>query len=119
MKAKADFITNSSSASFVLKVETIEDTSIEEFKNQFGKFIEWFKTNDDWHGFTENIRFWNGSDIKEGEKPNTFIIEEWTSMYNGYEDIPDYMKYLTLDTFVSEYQNGYGFKIVGIEIQHD
>ena len=84
MKAKYDFITNSSSASFIMYIRLVkgyfnEDNLLEEFKKEFQCFIN--------NRNPKITRFF--TDI--------IAIEEWTPMYNGSEEIPEYMMDLMID----------------------
>jgi len=96
MKVKGDFITNSSSASYILTLKTQENNTLEEFKEKFNKYIEKYQ---DWHEV--HLRYWNAADIKQvGE--NEFTVEDWTSMHNDAMDIPGWMQNLMLQHFVKE-----------------
>jgi len=86
MKIKNDYITNSSSASFILYItSTIQDLG------EFKKFLyEYIIKELKWDGA--------GSQYPEDHQPNIFEIstgvykvEEYVCMFNGYGDIPSWM----------------------------
>ncbi len=115
MKIKSDFITNSSSASFILAVKSIDDCSLSEFEDKFGKFMDWFKT----YKSTSIVRFWDGIQIREGDTKNVFLIEAWTTMYNDDDDIPEYMRYICMDENIENRHKSFGFEFISFEIDED
>ncbi len=112
MKVKGDFVTNSSSASFIMTFSA--DMNYEEFAEAFGSFLENFAEQSE-----TNIRFWDGSNIKQ-IAPNIFQIEEWTSMYNYLDDIPKYMQWILIDNGVNgDELSSHNIKMTNFEIQND
>lgn len=116
MKLKNDFITNSSSASFILKVKTEGEMNLEEFKTLFNECIEAIKKSE-----IIKVRFWNGSDITGDENDSSiFYIEDWISMYNGHTDIPGYMKLLCVESLhEGSWLEKYCFKVVSLRTIDD
>ncbi len=114
MKIKSDFVTNSSSASFIMYFKPKNPhTSLEEFTTSFNDYLRYFqKENGD-------LRYWNGSDIKVDKKDGeeVFSITELTSMYNGKEDVPLYMRELMQEYFLHEYS--YLFTVHSFEVIED
>ena len=113
MKRKADFVTNSSSASFVLYIET-STTDSSEFQNIFQAFI---KAHEEEHSWREK-RIAPMPDV-EHISGNVFAITDWTGMYNGIEDIPDYMKYLIIKCNMYGEMIEYGIKSVKLKVQEE
>jgi len=97
MKCKYDFITNSSSASFILYIEsTIND--IDDFKKEFNNHVMYesgrFGAGANYH-VLENRNFNSDGDFKFPKisqlSNNTFKVEAITCMFNGFEDLPSYI----------------------------
>jgi len=97
MRCKYDFITNSSSASFILYIEsTISD--FKKFKEEFNNHVmcesEDFGAGSNYH-VLKNRDFSFGGDFKFPKisqlSNNTFKVEAITCMFNGFEDLPSYM----------------------------
>jgi hypothetical protein len=112
MKIKHDFITNSSSASFYLRFEaTQEDMSKEEFIDKINQYLKYNQEE------IEDLRFWDASSIRE-VCPNVFEIIDWTSMFNGQEDIPTYMKHMIISSFLEEFDR-FNLKFVNFRVNED
>lgn len=111
MKSKLSFVTNSSSASFILRFETLREMTVEEFTNIFNRYLEHRRH------LIENLRFWDASTVKQVE-PNIFVIEEWTSMYNDMMDIPEYMRLVLVESFLDDFSL-LDLKFVGFKVQPD
>lgn len=79
MKLKNDFVTNSSSTSFIMYVRT-KDKTMEDFLNRFKDCVHRVSYHD-----CDNAEF---EEIADG----VFSITDWTSMYNNIGDTPEYMK---------------------------
>jgi len=95
MKIKSDFVTNSSSASFIMIFEAVEK-DIHEFIESFNDFMDYYKRNTG----GKNLRFWDATNISEvGD--GIYQVEEWMSMYNDIGDIPKYMQYIIVDSVAS------------------
>lgn len=97
MKVKTDFVTNSSSASFIMTF-VAADKTVDEFQDAMNSFLEVYKNQT-----RSELRYWDGSNIEE-IAPGIFQIEEWTSMYNYIDDIPGYMKYIMVDHVVKSHE---------------
>jgi hypothetical protein len=114
MKQKSDFITNSSSASYILTLKAdVSDMSLERFKKIFNEYIEIYK-NDIYKN--NKIRFWDGVNVHKVDK-NMFEVVDWTSMHNDNDDIPDYMRDLLIESFVGD--RDWGFKVEKFRIDDD
>ena len=116
MKIKGDFVTNSSSASFILTLRPHDGTiKLDEFTNLFNKFLDDYKFR-----HPSRLRYWDATNIDEVQVdvgPNLFTINEWTSMYNGEEDVPDYMKELMSNSFIKN--PDFGFVVSGFQVEND
>jgi hypothetical protein len=116
MKVKGDFVTNSSSASFILTLRPHDGTmGLDEFTNLFNKFLDNYKERN-----PNGLRYWDGTNIDEVQidvGPNLFTVQEWVSMYNGEEDVPDYMKELMVNSFIRN--TDWGFVVSSFEADDD
>ena len=116
LKQKSDFITNSSSASFILTLRPNDGTiEIDEFTELFNKYLEHYKDRN-----PNGLRYWDGTKIDQVQNtkgPNLFTVSEWTSMYNGEEDIPDYMKQLMANSFIKD--PDWGFVVSSFDDDND
>jgi len=121
MKIKMDFITNSSSASYLLYVES-DTKDLEEFSEQFEKYLKCIKNeyswDDDLDAEYEFHKFYKPKNI-ENIGGTVFLITEWTSMYNYTNDIPTYMRELLVKSFVAGELERFGFKGVKFKIEGD
>ena len=118
MKLKADFVTNSSSASFVLYIAST-CKGLDSFRDSFNRYLEEYLSRYDCSKVHRStLRFYNPQSIEEIED-GIFKIIEGTSMYNTYEDIPHYMRTILLDSKIrksSEMLDLFGFKTIWMEI---
>jgi len=102
LKRKDDFITNSSSASYILTLKAdVSDMSLEQFEVLFQEYIEIYKRNND-----NKIRYWDGINIHKIDN-NMFEVTDWTSMHNDNDDIPEYMRDLLIESFVDSRDWGF------------
>ena len=92
MKIRKGFVTNSSSASFILTIKTKTTKTISEFKKMFNDFLETYESS---YYPSRSLQFWHPNSISQKED-NIFEISDMTCMYNDYESIPNYMKHLIL-----------------------
>lgn len=84
MKKKTGFITNSSSVSFILYVESDEgDLSV--FEKKLKEYIE-HENKYEYGAGTRHSR----ASIRQISS-STYKVEEYTHMFNGFEDVPSYM----------------------------
>ena len=118
MKLKADFVTNSSSASFIMTLEAYDNISLKEFKEIMNDVINDFENEYRDYGFEKpHLHFWDGSHISK-VSPKIFALQDWTSMYNDPADIPRYMRYMMIRSFLTD--GGLkDFKIKNFKIEHD
>jgi len=114
MKIKLDFVTNSSSASFILHVEANTE-DLNDFVSKFNDFMEFFLNDGPYR--REKIKFWNPSQIKKISN-NKFAIHDYTGMYNSQSDIPSYMRWLIVSSFISKGDNSFGFKATQLSIMN-
>jgi hypothetical protein len=116
MKVKGDFVTNSSSASFILTLRPTDgNIELDEFTELFNKFLEHYKEKN-----PNGLRYWDATmidQVQETKGPNLFTVAEWVSMYNGEEDVPDYMKELMTNSFIQD--PNWGFVVSHFEADND
>jgi len=115
VKIKIDFITNSSSASIFLLVESITD-DLEEFKKKFNEYIDTYKER--YKGCI--VHFWDPNNIEQ-QTPHLFIVEHYTSMFNYVTDIPHYMQVLILESMIEPtyLRESFGFNGVKVRVRMD
>jgi hypothetical protein len=119
MKLKADFVTNSSSASFIMTLRSVDgDMDADDLKEKINDFIEYFRSQ--YGDRANNLRYYNGVDVERVAR-GLFTITEWTSMYNYPSDIPEYMQAMMLEDHLEEDENlaRFGFKVEKFRIQSD
>jgi len=117
MKIKIDYVTNSSSASFLLYIESTARDE-EEFIESFNKFLEDYNEENRWKKNHRNVSFINPKEIRQISS-GVFIVEDWITMYNDYDDIPNYIKYLILRHIIDNNLIQYGIKDLKFEIKGD
>src|SRR4030042_2611637 len=118
MKIKLDFVTNSSSASIFLIVKSKHKT-VEEFIEEFNKYIEEYKGG--WWGTPHTMHFWDGSQMTK-TSDGWFQVKDYTSMFNyAVEDIPHYMQTLYLHWLVypGDVERNHGFKKIRIKVNDE
>lgn len=110
MKIKTDFVTNSSSASFIMYFVT-NDRTVDEFTKRVSKFLNYYS-------YEDNPKF-NESMVKmitEG----VFTINNYVGMYNFVDDIPSHMKTILLEKSINpERILQFGFKDIVFSIEED
>jgi len=114
MKIKTDFVTNSSSASFLLYIQSKGD-NLEDFKESFERYMTFHASV-----INGSARFFNPNDIEQISS-NTFLVSDWTSMYNYFNDIPEYMRDLLVMFIVEkeDLKSDYGFLGFKFKIEED
>jgi len=108
MKIKCDFVTNSSSASFIMYFRTNDDT-VEEFVTRIEKLL----SDISYHRNFSNARI---ERVTEG----IYRMIDWTSMYNYNDDMPNYMKSILVEYHLNRsniFKNG--IKEIIFEISDD
>lgn len=116
MKFKTDFVTNSSSASFILYFAST-DKNLDSFQDSFNRYLEEYIQEYKYTEESSDLRFYNPQTVEEKEE-SIFKITESTSMYNNYGDIPHYMRTILLDSKIrqKELLEAFGFKSIWIEV---
>ena len=123
MKIKHDFVTNSSSASYLLYIDS-NTNDLEEFTEQFEKYLKEIRSEYDWDSWDssadeyEQPKFYQPKGI-ENVGGTVFLVTEWTSMYNYTNDIPTYMAALLVKSFDAGELERWGFKGVKFKIVND
>jgi hypothetical protein len=121
MKLKSDFVTNSSSASFIIYFNyNDKDWTFEEFRYEFLEYIQKGYIGGECcagrhYSFPpDSIELLSDGRVK---------IECWTSMYNGYEDVPSYMIDLVMRSHQTKDSSDdeiyFGIKDVKFEVRGD
>ena len=89
MKVKKDFVTNSSSTSFIVtcKADTSEK---DEFIDKFNQFLEKYKENRTWDDDFQEPPLLRIDMVNQIE-PGVFAIRDLVAIYGGEEDIPQYI----------------------------
>ena len=120
MKKKADFVTNSSSASFILTLQATDpDSTLEQFEHKFNTYLDAYRRSTKWSSEgTDAMHFWQGLNIKEGATSGIFTIKDWTSMYNGPSDVPRYMREMMVRHFIEGFAE-YGFRLLNFTVEED
>ena len=116
MKVKRDFITNSSSASYIITLRTGIDMDLDEFKDEMAAYVNSYISEIAYSSHEgDRMHFWEASDIYKKTK-RKFEITEFTSMHNSYEDIPHYMRMLLLNKYIKFHD--WDIEVVKFEIDH-
>ena len=111
MKVKADFVTNSSSASFIMTLQPHNGTmGLDEFTQLFNEFLDDYKRRN-----PNALRYWDAFNIDQVQE--LFTIHEFVTMYNDVEDVPDYMKELMINSFVMD--TDWGFIVNSFQIDDE
>lgn len=121
MKIKSDFVTNSSSASFIIYFNyDNKNWTFDFFKKEFLEYIQKgyiggeFGAGNQSNYPPDNIELLSDGRVK---------VESHTSMYNGYEDLPRYMIDLLIRSHQTKNSNDdlprFGIKDVEFEVKCD
>lgn len=123
MKLKTDFVSNSSSASFIVYIPS-EVTSLDAFKGSLMDIIkerfipdELYDVNDDTRKAYE--RALTIVDSAKMKYDGLYTLEHFTAMFNSIvDDTPLFMKWLVLENMVGGFKE-YGIKDVKLTIDED
>lgn len=127
MKLKYDFVTNSSSASFVLYIETMEP-DIESFKQSLKKLIEYYKTEElpyinVGHEYKDSRLEYEGAELKNimnsvvQVTKHVYSVEVFTVILNSLlMDTPNLFKWMVLESMTVGLFNRFGINDVRLKI---
>ena len=117
MKIKMDFVTNSSSSSFIVVVES-DTKDLEEFIQKFNEFLRDHIEENSWKDDFEPPGMLTYDRVKK-VGPNTFIVKDFLPFYWDEKDMPSYIKVLKKfregDDQVSLIK--YGIKKVSVDVR--
>jgi len=118
MKIKKDFITNSSSASFLMCIKTDENiTTLEEFEKWFSNYMDIYIDNLKEYCHSSSFpSFYNPGNIRQ-ESGNLFVIIDSCLLYNNYKNVPQYMRDLILRHLIDNDLKG--IKNITIKVEKD
>ena len=95
MKIKADFVTNSSSANFYLYLEMNEDFTLDAFFDLFGEYMNHMMQVHGYRDDFKHMRFFQPTIVQLTDR--SFRLEDSTSMYNDYDNVPYYMRHIVME----------------------
>ncbi len=117
MKIKLDFITNSSSASFILYIQS-DLTDIECFKIYIKRLMDRFIIEEEVSDYDKN-RINKAIENIEQLTPNTYSMSDFTSMLNSIiDDMPRYMIWLILENMAHGLLK-YGIRNITLKLEED
>ena len=117
MRVKTDFTTNSSSASFLMVIES-DVPSLDEFVDLFNQFLTRWEDMHDYLGYRVP-RLLSPMEVTQ-EVPGRFVVQDWTSMYNGHENIPKYIRWLIIEQNIQRsLEEDFGFKNIKLHVHKD
>jgi len=100
MKIKSDFVTNSSSTSFILTCQTdIEEK--QEFINKLNKLLQEYSNRRKWDEEFQEPPFIT-SEMVTQVGPKRYAIRDFVAVFSGEADIPQYIMDFFLDTDSAE-----------------
>jgi len=116
MKIKTDYVTNSSSASFIMVIMST-DKNLDSFQTNLNRYLERYLETYRYAEKLPTLRFYNPRKVEEKRK-GMFEITESISMFNTYDDIPHYMRELIIDSKVRPKRllELFGFKSISFKI---
>jgi hypothetical protein len=117
MKIKSDFVTNSSSTSFIISCEagvSKKDDFIDKFNSFLKDYIKertWDEEFQEPHMLTSDMVTLNDSGV--------FTITDFAPIYNSEQDIPQYIKELFLNKDSDAYKSlsRAGIKLINVDIK--
>lgn len=117
MKVKRDFVTNSSSTSFILTFKA-GTSGKDEFIDKFNRFLEEYKKHRTWDDDFQEPPLLR-SDMVDQVEPGVFTIRDFVAIYGGEEDMPQYVRELFFDkdSEACKELNGAGIMPVKTEIK--
>lgn len=127
MKLKYDFVTNSSSASFVLYIETMEP-DIESFEQSLRKLIEYYRTEElpylnVGHECKDNMLTYEEDELKNimnsvvQVTKHVYSVEVFTVILNSLlMDTPNLFKWMVLESMTVGLFNRFGINDVRLKI---
>ena len=118
MKIKSDFVTNSSSTSFIISGK-YDGKGIDEIKAIFNGLIQDYRKKTEWDKDTERPPLIK-SEMIQKTGPDTFSITDFIPQSNEEEDIPQWIKdiFINNDSEAGKKLESAGIKITNVGLKN-
>lgn len=119
MKIKRDFVTNSSSTSFIISGKYDGGIGIDKVKDIFNDLIQDYRKKTEWDKDTErppSIK----SEMIQKTGPDTFYVKDFIPQNNNKEDIPQWIKdiFINNDSEAGRKLESSGIRITQVELKN-
>ena len=118
MKIKSDFVTNSSSTSFIISGED-GGIGIDIIKDIFNDLIQDYRKKTEWDKDTERPPSIKSERIQK-TGPDTFCVKDFIPQNNDEEDIPQWIKdiFINNDSEAGKKLKSSGIRITKVELKN-